>query len=608
MRAVRAVNSLHASADPGARPDPRRGTMIAAAVVGLSWSVLQLLVVPAESALSAPPQQDAAYDVDAFLVRLEQAPQLAALLTQHKNIRLESGDYTASCARSHSCTNLTLQSGMSIHGLPGSRVPTVVVQPGSSGIMLTTLELAGLLHFPASDRDPALTSFCSFFRIVGAHVLFEGQVSNLQFIGMTNLGAPELPRDQSMQYTVGGIHVAKGASVTDSRFVRVMVHGPWPTLSVALDNRSGSVFQRNTVLWENSLGAMQATFFVQGATEFTVVGSDIESYGAGNDEAAVLAQNVGDLRLWGMHGRVMAAAAPATDFGIFDIDAKGFLNLNPVLGRVLGPNETSTQAKSELTLREGTTTWIQLSGNNYTTTDHGTSGELRVLDTNVGGLTIGGQPADGKTKLSGAQLASFSSLVLPDEREGSAWGRPNIHSSSHSWRVAAQQALHAWQVSRQTLAVPPDDDSSKIQAIIDATPNSTQTVPPGVYWIAKPLRLPKQSFLVGAGPDKTFIFALDPHMSMVVGAGGGGSYQWNLAGLTLAGAAYGVHFEESTMGLHAQVTGSFFSHVQFANFSSAAIFMENICKHAQSLLHSTYGSRYGSTSGGLLQVMRLILR
>ena len=85
---------MHASADPGA-PDPRRGTMIAAAVVGLSWSVLQLLVVPAESALSAPPQQDAAYDVDAFLVRLEQAPQLAALLTQHKNIRLESGDYTA---------------------------------------------------------------------------------------------------------------------------------------------------------------------------------------------------------------------------------------------------------------------------------------------------------------------------------------------------------------------------------------------------------------------------------------------------------------------------------------------------------------------------------
>ena len=93
-------------------------------------------------------------------------------------------------------------------------------------------------------------------------------------------------------------------------------------------------------------------------------------------------------------------------------------------------------------------------------------------------------------------------------------------------------------------------------------------------------------------------------MSMVVGNGGGGSYQWNIAGLTLAGGAYGVHFEESTMGLHAQVSGSFFSHVHFANFSSAAIFMENICKHAKSLLHSTHGSRYGSISGDLLQIRR----
>ena len=209
---------------------------------------------------------------------------------------------------------------------------------------------------------------------------------------------------------------------------------------------------------------MQATYFVQGASEFTVVGSDIESYGAqvasfsvfcslhtrtdarthartdahthcvpglgaGNDEAAVVAKNVGDLRLWGMHGRVMAAAAPATDFGVFDIDAKGFLNLNPVLGRVLGQNETAAQAKPEMTLRAGTTTSVQLSGFNYTTTDEGTAGssELRVVDTDLGGLTIGGLPATaGGAKLTSAQLASFSSLVLPEQREGTAWGRPGM--------------------------------------------------------------------------------------------------------------------------------------------------------------------------------------
>jgi hypothetical protein len=35
---------------------------------------------------------------------------------------------------------------------------------------------------------------------------------------------------------------------------------------------------------------MQATYDVSGAQEFTVVGSDIESYGAAKQEAAFLAQ------------------------------------------------------------------------------------------------------------------------------------------------------------------------------------------------------------------------------------------------------------------------------------------------------------------------------
>ena len=121
-----------------------------------------------------------------------------------------------------------------------------------------------------------------------------------------------------------------------------------------------------------------------------------------------------------------------------------------------------------------------------------------------------------------------------------------------------------------------NDDSAKIQAIIDSTPNTTAVLPAGTYHIAKPLHMTKKGYLVGAGPGKTFIFALDPAMSMVLGDGAGGSTNWNLAGLTLAGGKHGVHFEEASMGLHAQVTESFFSHVYFANLSGAAIFMENI--------------------------------
>ena len=41
---------------------------------------------------------------------------------------------------------------------------------------------------------------------------------------------------------------------------------------------------------DEATGAMQATYDVSGAQEFTVVGSDIESYGAAKQEAAFLAQ------------------------------------------------------------------------------------------------------------------------------------------------------------------------------------------------------------------------------------------------------------------------------------------------------------------------------
>jgi hypothetical protein len=47
-------------------------------------------------------------------------------------------------------------------------------------------------------------------------------------------------------------------------------------------------------------------------------------------------------------------------------------------------------------------------------------------------------------------------------------------------------------------------------------------------------------------------------------------------GVMLAGGTIGIHFTNSTFGSHTQVTQGFFSHVQFANFSKAAIFTDDI--------------------------------
>jgi hypothetical protein len=124
------------------------------------------------------------------------------------------------------------------------------------------------------------------------------------------------------------------------------------------------------------------------------------------------------------------------------------------------------------------------------------------------------------------------------------------------------------------------DDTTMIQALIDSTPNTTAILPPGVYHISTPLRVGnhgnRAKYLVGAGMDQTFVFAMNDSIAMVVGAGDGNSYHFHVAGLTLAGGRYGIHWSSATAGLHAQITESVLSHVLFANFSVAAIFADNI--------------------------------
>ena len=195
----------------------------------------------------SPPTQDTAYDTDAFYVDITQAKELGALLATHKVIRLGPFDYSKDPAldpqRAPPLPNITVSSGMRVYGLPGTGIPGVVVTPGSTAVLITTVR-TGLLYFPPAAPGPAsVTKFCSFFHIEGAHVHFDGAVvSDLQMVGMTELGSPDrVSRPYlSPAYTVGGMHVGRGSSVTNCKFVRLMVHAPWPTLTVDLtDSATG---------------------------------------------------------------------------------------------------------------------------------------------------------------------------------------------------------------------------------------------------------------------------------------------------------------------------------------------------------------------------------
>ena len=342
------------------------------------------------------------------------------------------------------------------------------------------------------------------------------------------------------------------------------------------------------MLWENSLGAMQATYLVRGAQELTIVGSDIESYGACAEEAVVQVEDAGAVRLWGLHGRAICHdlqnISSPPDFGVLDIGAESFLNIFPVLSRVLGGKETEQHALPTVTYQPSLASLVGFGSPGVAGTEIADRAKgafrLGVSMWDVPTVDNASVPIDtGRPVLTAAQAGKVASLVYPTKagRQGAAWGLPSFDATSNRWREAARKAAaHVHALPALSAHQRAKDDSAMIQAIIDATPNASKTLPAGTYHIANPLRLGGTSFLVGAGPDKTFIFALDPAMSMVVGNGRGGSYTLNLAGVTLSGGAYGIHMSAATFGSHAQVTGSWVSHVVLANMSSAGIYVDDI--------------------------------
>ena len=264
----------------------------------LAWALFLLLSPAASSpparaqgltALSAPPVLTTAYDTDAFLVPLSQAASLQELLDKHGSVRLLPGDYVPTCTTirtgrqppvtncSFPPANLTVRTGQRIWGLPGAKVPGVVIEPGAQGVVLSALTFAGQpLYFPPGSGT---TQACTFQRLNGPHVVFGAgsKVADCSFVGLTELGCGKYcggrPTWHTTELSVGGIHAEAGSSVTNCKFIRSMVHAPWPLLTVRTKQWVG-----NTFLWTNVLGSLQSSFSATDAAELTVVGPDMETY------------------------------------------------------------------------------------------------------------------------------------------------------------------------------------------------------------------------------------------------------------------------------------------------------------------------------------------
>ena len=323
-------------ASPSTEPPPFRPAR------GRLWHAALLLA----QAGAAPPLQDTLYDLDRVLVPASRAAELPALLAQHRHIRLESGNYCGACptdarGRAECGWNITVGSGMSIQGLPGTQIPSVVVEPGSSGVLLSNLDFCPgsttpLLYFPPAAAGSAPTRESSFIRLHGVHVLFDGAAAeDLLFVDLGWLSAPKPPAGTKL-FTVGCIHFAPGSSVLNSRFIRSVVQAAYPTFTADLGGPEPSEFRGNVFLFQNSNGlTLQASFLVDGANELTIVGSFTEECecnngpmisprsslmpsvaasstdNAGQRAATVQVRRSGDVRLAGLAG-VLKCRKPAT--------------------------------------------------------------------------------------------------------------------------------------------------------------------------------------------------------------------------------------------------------------------------------------------------------
>ena len=569
----------------------------------------------AATTTEAPPLLKTGYDVSAFLVPPGEAPNLQAALDKHKIVRLLNADYTPACVTVRTrhgairnCSfpeaNLTVGTGQAIWGLPGTVIPGVIITPGSKSIVLSTLSFRGenSLIFPAGE---ATTRFNSFHRLQNVHVRFStgSKVADCSFVGLTELMARSVSGGKPAQHTTpfleGGIHAEAGSSVANCKFIRTMVHAPWPLLSVRT-----SAWVGNSFVWSNVLGSVQASYSATDAAELTLIGTDMETYGACWVQPAIQTTNVGATRLFGPHGRLKCHPQPNASVPVataaLALDTRDFWLTTPMSMPVTRSfnGEQPFTPSSDLALGPSLQRSLWL--------DRGEDAPWSISQDSKA------QPA--------LQLRVTSNTTV---REGQRVVERAVPAEAQAAlaamvKVQSQRAGGPWLVATEPVPLPllpPDvvaaaataaDDSETLQSMIDAfvTSDSPMVIPPGTYYIAKPLRvgripnpagnitaclaIKRHRMLIGAGMDEVTIMATDPSMVMITidGCYPAGtnlnlnltsfkseSSRFHVSGVTLVGGAVGFHFTANTG--HLQITESMVSHVRFRQIGRG-IFLDDI--------------------------------
>jgi len=498
---------------------------------------------------------DDALPSDAYFLPVSAAKNLQNALDQHKRVRLQpAGDY-------RSAPTLTIKSGYELYGLADTRVPKVIIIGGTTKAVLAGVAPEEFI-FPPSEN---ITHDNCFERISTAYSQRPLTIDNAK-----------LADNLFLDIAMGKIYIdtRNGGFLQNNRFIRLLVHSAWPSLTILGDVSRKS--RNNVLLWTNILVPHGDAITVSDQDGVNFVGIEAESWNwrkKAKQSAMMTILRSGTVRVFMPHGGDFQEGKKGK---YFDIGADEFQLFGMFLGPVGAP---------AITMRPETQRFATFLSENRGISDEAVrSFRLKAFEDSRPGISISGIDAISRP-ISDIDQAIIRKMFTSVSDSAVPWEKPVLppipDPAGPSWNTKL--------TSRK-------DSTKYIQDLINN--KGIAELSAGIYYIRNPIRLKKGQGIVGAGAARTAIIAIDPSIDIIIGdehLEDKASTNFVLADITLQGGKNGIHHTAEGSGRGAQYFRIHMSHVTFRDMSESGIYIEGIYGWDNNLLDNVnfYRCRIG---------------
>jgi hypothetical protein len=487
----------------------------------------------------------------AYPLPVSRKAELQSALDTHDAVVLDPGaDYATG-----GVAELRIRSGHRLFGYLQSRVPRMVVEPGTtdavvSGVTPVTPAVPGdpnphgtTLTFPASD---SVTRGNCFMRLG----------TPLSFILSANGASLE---DNLFLGNTGLIQIdnSGGGYARNNRFIRFTSgQSSQPVISVKGDPSRRST--GNVWLWLNLLTPHGDSLYLDNQQEATVVGVDAEGWNLFDLSTKALF-TTGPMGLFRLLGVVAGDNFPAPRTGVLDTAADEVQVVNVITAENGNPTVTwrSRNSRSGFIAHDTDLTNVTL--------DQATNA-LRFaafIPLAAAEATINGQSVASSSPTSTQQDALRAMFVNP-ATTGTPWERP-------SFGPISDPAGPNWSANRSSQP----DSRAYIQNLVDT--QQVARLDPGVYYVSGPIRVGPNRGIVGAGESRTAIIAMNSGVDIIEADGPTSGPAINepvlLADLTLQGGRNGI-YHGYDRGSWIRWNGAYLSHLTLRDMDDSGIFLD----------------------------------